>query len=545
MSLDIILKKAEKLQLVCELENWYDLLTALKQKQTHLRANCQPHDLVHSYFGTRLKHGDTNELATIELDQTPFGQSLRVFKLLYQVDYSHADPYRVLVSMVGFSLEPVMHTLLTLQPDKVILVFSQESLQFDGGITADDYINFLITNYDASYKPVIEKICLASTDTAEVFVCVHEKIKQCLIEGKVAIDVTGGKKSMDAAAFLAAAMHEDVGIYYVDYESYNKSDGYPIWGTEFLNKLLNPYDLFSVKNEHLIRDLWKKGNFYAVIGLVASVTGGAFSEDVARRYCLMEKRNKFDEIGKAAACYEAWSRFDYHKAKEIEFEARQNHKEALDALAFCSKVFAADGVCDEENIPLALKLAIDRYMRGSDAKKNQEWNRAALCYTQSVEAMLRYCFLLKREEQIDRCKKIKLHETAKLLNSLFGKTLEKDVNGDWTIVNDAIDCASVFCNDNVFNDVRLNVLYKRNELSHYECVIHGNDDNADTVHNMQSIMTNMDKSVKAFLVYLAERFEIGEPQQFVDDFCGLVAFLHLDGNLDFQIKELSDKNDCG
>jgi hypothetical protein len=518
-------------------------MTALKDTQTHLRSIRQPHDLVHSYFGTRLTNGDTIELATDKFDQTPFGQSLRVFKTLYGIDYQGSAECNVLVSMVGFSLEPVMHTLLTLQPEKVVLVFSQESAKFDGEKTVADYIRFLVKHHDPFYTLDIEEIRLESTDTAEVFACVHRKINEYSSLGNVSIDVTGGKKSMDASAFLAAAMHKAVSIYYVDYEDYNADCGYPVWGTEFLNKLVNPYDFFSVKDEHLIKDLWGKGNFVAVQGLVASVIGGAFNEDNADRYSLRETRNKIVEIGKAAACYEAWSRFDYHAAKIIEFDARQKHKDALDALACCSKVFKEKTDYEARNAPIALKLAIDRYMRGSDAKEHHEWNRAALCYTQSVEAMLRYCFLLKREEQKERCKKIKIHETAKLLNSLFGKVSKKDADGNWTIVDDDIKLAPVFNNNDIFDAVRINVLYKRNELAHYECVAPIDDDDANNSQNMQSIMTNMDISVKAFLVYLAGQFQIGKPQQFIEGFCMQVAFLHLDENLDYQINDLSDKID--
>ena len=87
----MIPRKAEKLSTYDATQDWHYLLAGLVETQKRMRRNCLPHELVHSYFGTRVKHGDAPELATDDLDQTPFRQSLRVFKTLYKINYPLAS----------------------------------------------------------------------------------------------------------------------------------------------------------------------------------------------------------------------------------------------------------------------------------------------------------------------------------------------------------------------------------------------------------------------------------------------------------------------
>ena len=512
MNREIIEKRVEKLQSFDGSEDWYGLLTGLADQQMNFRRSSQPHELVHSYFGTRLRDGDDFELATQALDQTPFGQSLRVFKSIYEIDYPEATKYHALVSMVGFSLEPVIHTLLTLQPAQVLLVLSRESEKFDGERTADDYIKFLIKHYNSAYTPEIEKICLTSTDIAEVFVCVHEKIKQFPIKGQVAVDVTGGKKSMDAAAFLAAAMHDGVSIYYVDYEDYNVHDGYPVWGTEFLNKLLNPYALFSVRDEHLIKGLWEKGNYIAVQKLVSSVTDGRFSEDVAKRYFLTEKRNRFHEIGKAAACYEAWNRFDYQEAGKSEFNTGSTyHGQVLEELSRCAEVFVDRSICEKSFACFAYKLATDRYLRGREAKQNGELNRAALCYTQAVEVLLKFAYSAERQEELERKK------TLWLLNNLFNGYRKKEHS-------------SIFRGEKLRCRIEKDVLNKRNDLSHHSCITQPLD--------ITVMFDRMESAVQDFLDLFADIYSVSREDRV--RFTRQALFLQLDDSLQFRVPGSAD-----
>jgi CRISPR-associated protein (TIGR02710 family) len=386
VSSELIERRAEKLQSFDGSKGWYDLLNGLADRQKNIRRNSQPHESVHSYFGTRLRDGETIELSTDDLDQTPFGQSLQVFQTLYKIDYPHAEPCKVLVSMVGFSLEPVMHTLLTLLPDKVILVFSQESAKFDGERAAAEYIDFLTEHYDSSYKPDIDKICLKSTDTAEVFARVHEKIKQYSTKDKLAVDVTGGKKTMDAAAFLAAAMHEEVGIYYVDYEDYNQHDGYPVWGTEFLNKLDNPYRIYNIELINQAKELFRVSNYYASYKLFDEALKDMINEaNPLINEALKSEREKINRMMRVSECLMYWDRFEYEDA----FDAMDNIKDYID-FSDLRKFISEDNkdklIYEAINqFEYIKELCLDRYANAERRYEQGRYEDALTRYAQSLE----------------------------------------------------------------------------------------------------------------------------------------------------------------
>lgn len=385
-NLEIIEKRVEKLQSFDGSEDWDGLLTGLADRQKTIRRNSQPHELVHAYFGTHLRNGYTIELANHNLDKTPFGQSLRVFKTQYQLDYPQAEPYKVLVSMVGFSLEPVMHTLLTLQPEKVIFVFSQESVRFDGERTAADYIEFLIEHYNTSYKPSIENICLKSTDTAEVFVRVHEKIKQYSTKDKISVDVTGGKKSMDVAAFLAAAMHEEVGIYYVDYEDYNIYNGYPVWGTEFLKRLDNPYRIYNIEIINQAKELFRSANYFASHKLFDKAQKEMDKEPIPLIHeALTSEREKINRMMVVSECLMYWDRFEYEDA----FEVMNNIADDIDfpdLRKFVSRDNKDRLIYEANNqFEYIKELCLDRYANAERRYEQGRYDDALTRYAQSLE----------------------------------------------------------------------------------------------------------------------------------------------------------------
>lgn len=501
MNSEIAQSKARKLLSAYPGQDWAALLTDLVEIQVVLRKNSVPHNLVHRYFGTRIQNLDTLQKDSVGLDETPFGQSLKVFKALFKIDYPEQHTYDTLVTMVGFSLEPVMHTLLTLCPQKVILVFTPESKKFDGEINAAEYINFLLNLYDSQYLPELQVIVLDNTDTAHVFARVYEKIKELSAKGKVAVDVTGGKKSMDASAFLAASLRNDVSIFYVDYEAYNISYGYPVWGTEFLNKLVNPYAFFSVREEHLIKDLWGKGNFAAVKDLAASLTDNALTECMAKTYGLVEKRDYFVEIKKASSCYDAWSRFDYKTARSYEFKNfNEHHKGALSQLCRCAEVF------EKNNAELALELSVDRYMRGKSATEYCDWNKSALCYAQSVEVLLRFCCMKDWSTLKHNRKRF---EEGMMLGEL--KTILFDDNDYFS---DTLLGQRLY--DNI-NDVR-------NKLSHFQCFP------VQDESGYKQVMATMRSVADELLIAFVKRFDIDERK--ITEYKEYLAFCSISDNFE-------------
>ncbi len=502
---------------------WRELFECLAKAQ---RQKKDPDSIVLEYFGVEVIRSECVRNNTNDLDVL-FRKSLHAFRALYEHNYltkQAADSCDLLISMVGFSLEPVMHTVLTLRPKNLLFVFSKESARFRPRVKTLDYLKAIIECHGDDYDPKIEEITLDGTDTALVFSAVHNAIAQTSGGGGVAIDVTGGKKSMDVSAFLAASLFKNVAIYYVDYVAYDSVASYPIWGSEFLNELDNPYKLFNVREEHLISKFWGRGDF-AAVRVLAEMMTKALTPEMAKRYSLMGKSDRLVEIGKAAACYDAWRRFDYKSAIKLEFERRhQHHDNVLEELGKCSEVFDKDKIRHQASAEIALLLAMDRYMRGKDATEYCDWNKSALCYAQSVEVLLRFC-CMKNWSTLKHNRKcfdegMMLGELKKILFD------DNDYFGDPSLGQ------RLYSN---INDIR-------NRLSHFQCFPVQAEYDYGKI--MMSMMAVVDELLKAFVWrFTIDDRKIAEYKKYLT-FCSISDNLELFNPVASVIIEKSDSIPC-
>ncbi|WET02741.1 hypothetical protein P0R33_00120 [Flavobacterium sp. YJ01] len=131
----------------------------------------------------------------------------------------------VLFSILGFSPEPIILTAKAVNPEKHI-IFTTNS-KSDG----NDYLEkFLESNYKMIY---VEN---------ENFETIYKALKENLIlnpNSNMTLDITGGKKSMVAAASIFG---KDYGckIVYVDFKEYLKELRKPMPGSEILNIVYDP-----------------------------------------------------------------------------------------------------------------------------------------------------------------------------------------------------------------------------------------------------------------------------------------------------------------
>lgn len=353
------------------------------------------------YFGIRQVGKDFEINHSIE--KTCFQQSLALFKLVLQkqiykkdIDLPGLEPlpdYDALITIVGFSPEPLMHTVLTLAPNKVYPVATEESARYfflvplssktqkpDG---TNGYFEAIIERYkEPQHQIIIEPIGrnVASIGSLDTFRRVREIIKEVRSGNriaKIAIDITGGKKSADVSAFLIAAIEEKIDIYYVDFEDYNVTKA--CCGTEFLNKLDNPYSIYNIHEESLIKTLWERQDFDAVTEIAGQAIE-KLTEAKAEKYGLEKELNRLIQIKSAAQCYSEWSRFNYLKALDGVFDYyKRKHDDILSRLKDCKNIRKdAYGV---------ILLAIDRWTRGVDAISVAGYDKAALCFTQAIESL--------------------------------------------------------------------------------------------------------------------------------------------------------------
>ncbi|MFQ6119190.1 MAG: TIGR02710 family CRISPR-associated CARF protein [Methanosarcinales archaeon] len=200
--------------------------------------------------------------------------------------------YYGLILLVGFSPEPLILSKSALEPECVYLLYSRETRSLLDNIVSETGLK--PSEYSADL--------VESSDASDIY----ERIKNKWIEwGKkknIAVDITGGKKSMVGGASMAGALL-GFDLLYVDYDKYIPSLRKPEPGSEIIVKLRNPYDVFGDLQKEKAIELFNKHNYQRSKEL--------FEE-------LKEKVNDprpYEILFKLALGYEQWNRFEYAGAK--------------------------------------------------------------------------------------------------------------------------------------------------------------------------------------------------------------------------------------
>lgn len=145
----------------------------------------------------------------------------------------HPETYTHLILPVGLSPEPLILSIRILNPEKVYLLYTKVSEKFLDRIVRDS--NLSISQVD---KDEINDI-----NVPEIYQRVKGIYDKWGQPEKVAVDITGGKKSMVGGCALAGSL---IGarLFYVD-SQFNRDFGKPEPGSERLMILENPYDVFG------------------------------------------------------------------------------------------------------------------------------------------------------------------------------------------------------------------------------------------------------------------------------------------------------------
>lgn len=180
------------------------------------------------------------------------------------------EKYDTLISLIGFSPEPVMHTICTLKPTaKIYLICSKETERFCNGKFKAFVENF-VKNNSLKLNEAEDAVDLNGIGYKNVEVDVKTKTVDSILpnkisniieniinenrDKKIAIDITGGKKTMLANAFTITSLYS-VPAYYVDFQEYDKDSGKPVYGTEFLNQVTNPISSFIEQLETVFKEI--------------------------------------------------------------------------------------------------------------------------------------------------------------------------------------------------------------------------------------------------------------------------------------------------
>ncbi len=202
----------------------------------------------------------------------------------------YADKYKYLISLAGFSPEPLILSILSLRPEKVFFLNTPDT----------NHILDKIVDYCELKPSEYLRREVSSSDTAEVYRQINEFVDGH-DPGEFAIDITGGKKAMVGGAAQAGALL-GCAVLYVDFAEYLPELRKPMPGTEYLNFLDNPYEIFGdiELREALVH--YAKGNYAAgeeIVGRLRSKTPDA---------------HKFEILLNVIQMQHQWENYQFEKA---------------------------------------------------------------------------------------------------------------------------------------------------------------------------------------------------------------------------------------
>jgi len=210
-------------------------------------------------------------------------------------DFSAKDDFRgkydFLISLVGFSPEPIVLMLHAIKPQKTLFLYTRE---------AERSLDLISQFYPFSSPSEYDKVRIDSSRVEDIY----EKIKDFLKDKppeRVAVDITGGKKAMVSGASAAAAL-ADCRILYMDYTEYNSELRKPVPGTEFINELKNPIEIFGEFDAEKGKELFRKGDFSAA------------TEIFSRLKQRVMRPEKYELYSNLASFFSSWEEYDFPKA---------------------------------------------------------------------------------------------------------------------------------------------------------------------------------------------------------------------------------------
>ena len=169
------------------------------------------------------KHGNFDLAEKLYFDKL-FPEIINNFQEKYSPIF---DSDEVLISILGFSPEPIILTASAVKPIKHYIVTTEHK---ECGIAKiEDFI-------EHEYNMIILK------DTS--FNTIYKSLKEIIYENessKITLDITGGKKSMVASAAIFGKDYR-CKITYVDFDEYIKELRKPMPGSEILNVVYNPIE---------------------------------------------------------------------------------------------------------------------------------------------------------------------------------------------------------------------------------------------------------------------------------------------------------------
>lgn len=216
-------------------------------------------------------------------------------------EVSQAARGGTLVLSVGSRLQPALLSVAVHEPACLVLAISDTKV---GQAQADKLENLLplriIDVRRALYEP---------TDPIAAWLRIVEAIKGA--PSPIVFDITGGKKSMAAAAFFLA-VERQVPAVYLDGENYSAELGRPRPGTLRFQHLSDPAAGLALTRHKRIQAHWSRGAFGA-----AAAEAEEVADHLERNDRLQHRAHDYRRAARYARAADAWSQGKYDRCAEL------------------------------------------------------------------------------------------------------------------------------------------------------------------------------------------------------------------------------------
>lgn len=214
---------------------------------------------------------------------------------------------RALVSVLGFSWQPVALMAAWAKPERFLVLGTEDSLAVKVG---EEGVLSIVARVAGISRDAIEPVRVGDPGEEDIYRAVRDFLHKSGIPARrVFVDPTGGKKSMSASAALAGFL-AGTPLVYVDYGEYHGDNRIPVAGTEYPRLLTNPLEVLGDLEMRDIFGAFNRSDFREA---------ERSAERLARR--LYEPREA-ECLVKLAKAYGAWDRFEFGAARQALGEAR-------------------------------------------------------------------------------------------------------------------------------------------------------------------------------------------------------------------------------
>lgn len=185
------------------------------------------------------------------------------------------DKYDTLISLVGFSEEPIIRNLRAISPEHTYFIYTEGSQK---------KMELVIEECGLS-SSMYDKRKVSGTDMSDIY----EEIKRIAKKhDKVVLDISGGKKSMVGAAAIAAGFL-GLPIIYSDYSEYDVKKRKPKEGSEYLAYLENPMKTSQDKLKEMGLMAFNRAEFSLARNIFKEVSKGAYKPEDESLFSFLEQ----------------------------------------------------------------------------------------------------------------------------------------------------------------------------------------------------------------------------------------------------------------